>query len=77
MGADIFDGIESRVKGRLGWRRGYPTLEACIPSLDTFGRLFGLIEQRFIVGGDVVLPALGAYKSTTRRASCGVMFLKM
>ena len=64
VGADTFVEIELWAKEKLDWLRGYLRLEAGIPSHDTFGRLFGLIDPeqfeaafRQWVGG--VLPALG------------------
>lgn len=65
VGADTFVEIELWAKEKLDWLRGYLKLEAGIPSHDTFGRLFGLIDPtqfeaafRRWVGS--VLPALGA-----------------
>lgn len=64
VGADTFVEIELWAKEKLDWLRGYLKLEAGIPSHDTFGRLFGLIDptqfeaafRRWMSG---VLPALG------------------
>jgi predicted transposase YbfD/YdcC len=65
VGADTFVEIELWAKEKLDWLRGYLKLAAGIPSHDTFGRLFGLIDPdefeaafRSWVGG--ILPALGA-----------------
>jgi len=65
VGADTFVEIELWAKEKLDWLRGYLRLEAGIPSHDTFGRLFGLIDpdefeaafRRWMSG---ILPALGA-----------------
>ena len=64
VGADTFVEIELWAKERLDWLRGYLRLENGIPSHDTFGRLFGLIDPdefeaafRHWVGA--ILPALG------------------
>lgn len=64
VGADTFVEIELWANEKLDWLRGYLKLEAGIPSHDTFGRLFGLIDPnefevafRRWVGG--ILPALG------------------
>lgn len=65
VGADTFVEIELWAKERLEWLRGYLKLEHGIPSHDTFGRLFGLINptefeaafRRWVSG---VVPALGA-----------------
>ena len=63
VGADTFVEIELWAKEKLDWLRGYLKLEAGIPSHDTFGRLFGLIDPdefeaafRHWVSG--ILPAL-------------------
>ena len=65
VGADTFVEIELWAKEKLDWLRGYLKLKAGIPSHDTFGRLFGLIDPiqfeaafRRWVGS--ILPALGA-----------------
>lgn len=65
VGADTFVEIELWAKEKLDWLRGYLTLEAGIPSHDTFGRLFGLIdptefETAFRRWVGAVLPVLGA-----------------
>jgi predicted transposase YbfD/YdcC len=64
VGADTFVEIELWAKEKLDWLRGYLKLEAGIPSHDTFGRLFGLIdstefEAAFRRWVGAVLPALG------------------
>jgi predicted transposase YbfD/YdcC len=63
-GADTFVEIEAWANEKLPWFRQYLTLAHGIPSHDTFGRLFGLIQPeefeaafRRWVGS--VLPALG------------------
>jgi predicted transposase YbfD/YdcC len=63
-GADTFVEIEAWASEKLDWFRQYIQLEHGIPSHDTFGRLFGLIDPlefeaafRRWVGS--VLPALG------------------
>jgi predicted transposase YbfD/YdcC len=64
VGADTFVEIELWANEKLDWLRGYLKLEAGIPSHDTFGRLFGLINpdefetafRRWMSG---ILPALG------------------
>lgn len=65
VGADTFVEIELWAKEKLDWLRGYLKLEAGIPSHDTFGRLFGLIdptqfEVAFRRWVGAILPALGA-----------------
>lgn len=44
VGADTFVEIELWAKEKLDWLRQYLKLEHDIPSHDTFGRLFGLID---------------------------------
>ena len=44
VGADTFVEIELWARERLGWLRSYLRLKHGIPSHDTFGRLFGLID---------------------------------
>ena len=64
VGADTFVEIELWANEKLDWLRGYLKLAAGIPSHDTFGRLFGLINpdefetafRRWMSG---ILPALG------------------
>ena len=65
VGADTFVEIELWAKEKLDWLRGYLKLEHGIPSHDTFGRLFGLIdpgefEAAFRRWVSSVVPALGA-----------------
>lgn len=65
VGADTFVEIELWAKEKLDWLRGYLPLAAGIPSHDTFGRLFGLIdpeefEAAFRRWVGAVLPTLGA-----------------
>lgn len=65
VGADTFVEIELWAKEKLDWLRGYLRLENGIPSHDTFGRLFGLInpdefEAAFRRWVSATLPALGA-----------------
>jgi len=65
VGADTFVEIELWAKEKLDWLRGYLRLENGIPSHDTFGRLFGLInpdefEAAFRRWVSTALPALGA-----------------
>lgn len=62
-GVDDFVGIEAWAKERIDWLRRFVVLENGIPSHDTLGRLFGLLDRRALeksfrrwVGG--VLPAL-------------------
>jgi hypothetical protein len=65
VGADTFVEIKLWAKEKLDWLRGYLRLENVIPSHDTFGRLFGVINpdefeaafRRWVV---TVLPALGS-----------------
>ena len=65
VGADTFVEIELWANEKLDWLRRHLRLEAGIPSHDTFGRLFGLIDpdefeaafRRWMSG---ILPALGA-----------------
>lgn len=64
VGADTFVEIELWAKEKLDWLRGYLPLAAGIPSHDTFGRLFGLIdpeefEAAFRRRVGAVLPTLG------------------
>lgn len=62
-GVDDFVGIEAWANERIDWLRRFLKLGNGIPSHDTFGRLFGLLDRRAVekgfrrwVGG--VLPAL-------------------
>jgi predicted transposase YbfD/YdcC len=64
VGADTFVEIELWAKEKLDWLRGTLELKAGIPSHDTFGRLFGLIdpgqfEAAFRRWVGAILPALG------------------
>ena len=64
VGADTFVEIELWAKERVDWLRGYLRLENGIPSHDTFGRLFSLInpdefEAAFRRWVSAILPALG------------------
>ena len=81
VGADTFVEIELWAREKLDWLRGYLCLANGIPSHDTFGRLFGLIDAeqfqaafRRWVGS--LLPALGAeivaIDGKTSRRSGGV-----
>jgi predicted transposase YbfD/YdcC len=81
VGADTFAEIELWAEEKLEWLRGYLELSHGIPSHDTFGRIFGLIDPeqfqsafRRWVGS--VLPALGAeivaIDGKTSRRSGGV-----
>jgi predicted transposase YbfD/YdcC len=45
-GADTFVEIEAWAREKLDWFRHYIKLEQGIPSHDTFGRLFGLIDPK-------------------------------
>ena len=81
VGADSFVEIELWAKEKLDWLRGYLRLTHGIPSHDTFGRLFGLIdadqfEAAFRRWVSSVLPALGAeivaIDGKTSRRSGGV-----
>jgi hypothetical protein len=47
-GIDDFVGIESWSKERIDWLRRFLTLENGIPSHDTLGRLFGLLDRRAV-----------------------------
>lgn len=65
VGADTFQEIELWAEEKLEWLRGYLRLEHGIPSHDTFGRIFGLIdpeqfEAAFRRWVSSILPALGA-----------------
>lgn len=75
-GVDDFVGIEAWANERIDWLRRFMELESGIPSHDTFGRLFGLLDRRAVergfrrwVGG--VLPALaeGAVVAIDGKAS--------
>lgn len=65
VGADTFVEIELWANEKLDWLRNYLKLDAGIPSHDTFGRLFGLIdsaqfEAAFRRWVSAIVPALGA-----------------
>lgn len=65
VGADTFVEIELWANEKLDWLHQYLRLENGIPSHDTFGRLFGLIdaeefEAAFRRWVSAILPALGA-----------------
>ena len=47
-GIEDFVGIESWSKERIDWLRRFLTLENGIPSHDTLGRLFGLLDRRAV-----------------------------
>ncbi len=81
VGVDTFVEIELWAKEKLDWLCGYLRLIHGIPSHDTLGRIFGLIdaeqfEAAFRRWVNSVLPALGAeivaIDSKTRRRSGGV-----
>lgn len=64
VGADTFVEIELWAQERMDWLRRYLRLEHGIPSHDTFGRLFGLInpdefEAAFRRWASAVVPMLG------------------
>lgn len=65
VGADTFVEIELWARERLDWLRRYLSLPHGIPSHDTFGRLFGLIdpdefEAAFRRWVSAILPSIGA-----------------
>lgn len=81
VGADTFVEIELWAKEKQDWLRRYLRLVHGIPSHDTFGRLFGLIdpsqfESAFRQWVSAVLPVLGsevvAIDGKTSRRSGGV-----
>jgi predicted transposase YbfD/YdcC len=81
VGADTFVEIELWAREKLEWLRGYLRLTHGIPSHDTFGRMFGLIdaeqfEAAFRRWVSSLLPALGAeivaIDGKTSRRSGGV-----
>lgn len=81
VGADTFVEIELWAKEKIDWLRKYLKLANGIPSHDTFGRLFGLIdaqefEAAFRQWVSAILPALGAevvaVDGKTSRRSGGV-----
>jgi predicted transposase YbfD/YdcC len=64
VGADTFVEIELWAQERIDWLRRYLRLENGIPSHDTFGRLFGLIdpeefETAFRRWAGALVPTLG------------------
>lgn len=81
VGADNFVEVQLWGRAQLNWLRGFLKLRHGIPSHDTFGRLFGLIdpgqfEAAFRAWVQGVLPALGAeivaIDGKTSRRSGGV-----
>ena len=81
VGADTFVEIELWAREKLDWLRGYLRLTHGIPSHDTFGRIFGLIdpeqfEAAFRRWVSSILPVLGAeivaIDGKTSRRSGGV-----
>jgi predicted transposase YbfD/YdcC len=81
VGADNFVEVQLWGRAQLKWLRGFLKLRHGIPSHDTFGRLFGLIdpsqfEAAFRAWVQGVLPALGAeivaIDGKTSRRSGGV-----
>lgn len=83
VGADTFVEIQLWAKEKLDWLRGFLKLQARIPSRDTFGRLFGMIdaqqfEAAFRRWASAILPALGADAAVaidgkTSRCTCEVV----
>ena len=81
VGADTFTEIELWAEEKLEWLQGYLRLPHGIPSHDTFGRIFGLIdpeqfESAFRRWVSSILPALGteivAIDGKTSRRSGGI-----
>ena len=82
VGADTFVEIELWARERIDWLRRHLRLENGIPSHDTFGRLFGVIdpdefEAAFRRWASAVIPRLGpeavvAIDGKTSRRSGGV-----
>ena len=82
VGADTFVEIELWARERIDWLRRYLRLENGIPSHNTFGRLFGVIdpdefEAAFRRWASAVIPRLGpeavvAIDGKTSRRSGGV-----
>jgi predicted transposase YbfD/YdcC len=81
VGADTFVEIELWAQEKLAWLRNYLRLTHGIPSHDTFGRMFGLIdpdqfEAAFRCWVQSILPSLGveivAIDGKTSRRSGGV-----
>jgi hypothetical protein len=65
VGADTFVEIELWAKEKIAWLRKYLRLSKGIPSHDTFGRLFGLIDAKEFEAAfrrwvRSLVPALGA-----------------
>lgn len=78
VGADTFVEIKLWAKEKLDWLCGYLKLENGIPSHDTFGRLFGVInpdefEAVFRRWVGAIVPSLGADTGTAGRAGTGRM----
>ena len=44
--ADEFSDIEAWAKERIDWQRGFLVLKHGIPSHDTFGRMFAMLDPR-------------------------------
>ena len=64
-GVDDFVGIEAWANERIDWLRRFLKLGSGVPSHDTFGRLFGLLDRGAVEKGfrlwvGSVLPALAA-----------------
>ena len=81
VGADTFVEIELWAREKLDWLRGYLRLAHGVPSHDTFGRMFGLIDAEQFEGAfrrwvQSILPTLGAeivaVDGKTSRRSGGV-----
>ncbi len=79
VGADTFAEIELWAREKLDWLRGYLRLAHGIPSHDTFGRIFGLIdaeqfEAAFRRWVSSILTVLGRrpWPSTARPAAVRV-----
>ena len=75
-GVDDFVGIEAWANERIDWLRRFMKLDSGVPSHDTFGRLFGLLDRRAVEKGfrrwvSSVLPALaeGAVVAIDGKAS--------
>ncbi|MCL2161071.1 MAG: ISAs1 family transposase [Betaproteobacteria bacterium] len=68
VGADTFVEFELWAKEKLDWLRGYLKLKAGIPSHDTFGRLFGLIDPTSLApDADRLLRTIRAHWSIENR----------
>lgn len=50
-GVDDFVGIEAWANERIDWLRRFMKLDSGVPSHDTFGRLFGLLDRRAVEKG--------------------------